>query len=150
MTPVKNTTQLGPLAELNNDVFELKRDTRAILQRVIASEEKLEQICNYLLNNQMEQTLSKSETGDQPFATVKEAATIARKSECTIRRWLDDGILTKHRPPNAGKRGRILISRDELARHLATIDDGNQDEPNADMPRIFPDSDQGLADEDAA
>ena len=42
--------------------------------------------------------------------TVKEAAEVARRSEQTVRRWLDEGVLTKYKRC----KNEVGVSRDEL------------------------------------
>src|SRR5688572_13646725 len=53
-----------------------------------------------------------NDSGD--YLSVKEAATLARVSVYSIRRWIKRGELTKH---EAGK--RLLVKRAELERFLA-------------------------------
>lgn len=51
--------------------------------------------------------------------TVAEVAEMTGRSAYTVRRWISDGRLTASRVSNTGKRGRLLIHRDELRRLIS-------------------------------
>lgn len=55
------------------------------------------------------------------YLSVKEAASFARVSVYTIRRWVRSGELTRH---EAGT--RVLVRRDELEKLLTCDDDPNR------------------------
>lgn len=66
----------------------------------------LEQLVRQIVRDELSRS---TPANDSPMLSVAEAATLARVSPYTIRRWVKLGELTRHR---AGT--KVLVKRDEL------------------------------------